>query len=102
VIETLGSGHVPERQVPSLARLAERMPIVYASRVPFGDLFLKTYAYPGAEIDLLRRGLICAGALSGPKARALLAILLAAGATREEIRAAFAALAESEMPVHIS
>jgi L-asparaginase len=101
VIQTLGSGHVPERLVGSLALLAQKMPIAYASRVPFGDLFLNTYAYPGAEIDLLRRGLICAGAISGPKARALLAILLAADATREQIRQAFETLAESDMPARV-
>jgi len=90
VIQTLGSGHVSRALVEPLTRLAQRIPVVYASRIPFGDLFTDTYAYPGAEIDLLSRGLICSGALGGPKARALLALLLASGATREQIARVFA------------
>jgi L-asparaginase len=40
-------------------------------------------------MDLLARGLIPSGALDGPKARILLALLLRSGAPREEIQAAF-------------
>jgi L-asparaginase len=36
----------------------------------------KTYGYPGAEIDLLKRGLIPAGYLSGLKARLLLSLVM--------------------------
>jgi L-asparaginase len=41
-------------------------------------------------MDLIRRGVIYAGALDGPKARVLLALLLMSGADREQIARAFA------------
>jgi L-asparaginase len=39
-------------------------------------VFTKTYGYPGAEIDLIKRGLIPAGYLSGLKARLLLSLVM--------------------------
>jgi L-asparaginase len=93
VVQTLGTGHVCAELVPVLAHLAASRPVVYASRIPAGEMFTRTYAYPGAEIDLLARGLICAGYLSAQKARMLLASLLAAGEERAGIARAFAACA---------
>ena len=46
---------------------------------------------PGAETDLLDRGLIPAGWLGGIKSRLLLMLLLRAGAAENEIRQAFGA-----------
>jgi L-asparaginase len=43
--------------------------VIVASRVPAGRSFEVTYSMPGAEIDLVARGAILAGALSGLKAR---------------------------------
>lgn len=89
VLQSLGTGHVPAALVEGLARLAARMPVVMASRIPTGDMFTRTYAYAGGEVDLLGRGLISSGTLSVPKARALLAALLASGADWGAIEAAF-------------
>ena len=79
VIEAMGAGHVPARLVPALGDLCLRMPVVLASRVGAGRICERTYDYPGSETDLLGRGLISAGALSGLKARVLLTVCLRSG-----------------------
>jgi L-asparaginase len=78
VIEAMGAGHVPARLAPALGDLCLRMPVVLASRVGSGRICERTYGYPGSETDLLGRGLISAGALSGLKARVLLTLCLRA------------------------
>ncbi|MBX9700621.1 MAG: asparaginase [Acetobacteraceae bacterium] len=88
VVEGMGAGHVPEAAVPALGELARRMPVVLASRCMTGPVFTGTYGYAGGEIDLIRRGLIPGGYLSGLKARLLLGLVLRDGA---DPAAAFAA-----------
>jgi L-asparaginase len=61
---------------PILGELATKMPVVLASRAMTGPVFTKTYGYPGAEIDLIKRGLVPAGYLSGLKARLLLSLVM--------------------------
>lgn len=92
VVDAYGGGHVPERFVAPLADLAERIPVVLASRTGSGEMLRHTYAFPGGEMDLLGRELISAGALDGLKARILLTLLLTRKATRQEIDKAFAAI----------
>jgi L-asparaginase len=87
----MGAGHVHADAAPVLGALAERIPVVLASRVMTGPVFTETYGYPGAEIDLLGRGLVPAGYLSGLKARLLLGLLLRATGDRARIAEAFAA-----------
>jgi L-asparaginase len=91
VIAAAGAGHVPSTAVEALARLAEDIPVVFASRTGAGETCRTTYAYPGSESDLLNRGLIGAGALDPLKARILLVLLLADGADRSRISEMFAA-----------
>lgn len=79
IIAAMGAGHVPEALVPELARLSGKVPVVLCSRAARGAVCTATYGYPGAEIDLLRRGLIPAGNLSPLKARVLLTLLLMSG-----------------------
>lgn len=77
VIDGVGGGHVHEDAVDRIADLRARMPVVLASRTGSGHMLSSTYGYPGSETDLLKRGLLSAGPLSGRKARLLLAVLLA-------------------------
>ena len=89
VIEAFGGGHVPSHVVPALAQLADRMPVILASRTGGGEMLQETYGFPGSERDLLARGLIPAGFLDGLKSRILLSLLLAAGRDLGGVRAAF-------------
>ncbi|MEE1754988.1 asparaginase [Streptomyces sp. SP18CS02] len=94
VVAAFGAGHVPAWLVDPLTALAARMPVVLASRTGSGPLLSHTYRGPGSEHDLLGRGLIPAADLDAPKARLLLHALIADGAGRPEITAAFAALTD--------
>ncbi|MGX7829275.1 asparaginase [Actinokineospora sp. 24-640] len=89
VLAGLGAGHVPAGMVSLVAEVADRVPVVLASRTGSGSVLRQTYGYPGSERDLLDRGLIHAGFLDPAKARVLLHLLLADGAGRDRVAAAF-------------
>ncbi len=89
VIEGMGEGQVPMQAAPLLAELAARMPVVLASRSPAGAVFVPRQDSGGA-VDLLSRGLIAAGHLSGLKARLLLGLALRGGAGHAAAASAFA------------
>ncbi|KQQ14691.1 L-asparaginase [Methylobacterium sp. Leaf123] len=90
VIEGMGAGHVPEALAETVSTLVARLPVLLASRTETGPVFSRTYGYPGGEIDLLARGALSAGLLSGVKARLLLQLLLRAGVDRAAYGAYFA------------
>jgi L-asparaginase len=91
VIEGMGVGHVPASLAPLLSELAAAMPVVLASRVETGPILRRTYGFPGSETDLLARGLVSAGSLSGLKARLLLQLLIRSGRQLQSIAEAFRA-----------
>jgi L-asparaginase len=90
VIAGVGGGHVSDRLVERIGGTARRIPVVLATRTGSGPVLTATYAAPGAEIDLIGRGVITAGELNAYKARLLLLMLLAHGADKGEIATAFA------------
>ena len=90
VIAGFGAGHTPSGTVEAIGALASKIPVVLASRTGSGEVFSRTYGYPGSESDLLGRGCIGAGELDPLKARMLLALLLGEGADQNRIRQAFA------------
>ncbi|MEV4478606.1 asparaginase [Micromonospora coxensis] len=90
VVAGYGVGHVPSALAPVLGALTERMPVVLTSRTGAGPVLRHTYGAVGSETDLQRRGLVNGGLLDPYKAVVLLRTLLAAGAGRDEVAAAFA------------
>lgn len=90
VLDGVGAGHVPQIMVDAVERAAQAVPVVMASRTRGGRTGRTTYGYPGAEIDLIRRGVLMTGRLTAIQARLLLWSLVASGVgDREVIRAEF-------------
>lgn len=89
VVAGFGVGHVSAGLAHRLEDVCARLPVVYASRVPEGRVGRWTYDFVGSEMFLQRSGAIPAGGLSAPKARLLLAALLAAGVPHADVRPEF-------------
>ena len=92
VLAGFGVGHVPPHLLPALDGILDVMPVVLTSRTGAGPVLADTYGAPGSERDLLSRGMVNGGFVHPFKARVLLRLLVASGASRDEIAAAFADL----------
>lgn len=90
VIAGVGAGHVSQAAADVLDEVVAKIPVVMATRTGAGRTGVCTYAYPGAEMDLIERGVVMAGHLSAVQARLLLWTLLGNGASREQIAQEFA------------
>jgi L-asparaginase len=89
IVAAMGGGHVPERAVENVHRLAKAMPTVIAPRTGGGPMLRKTYAGPSSEIALREAGLIWGGRLHPLKGRVLLETCLRADLDRAAIAALF-------------
>jgi len=89
VIAAMGGGHISERSVDNVHRLAKAMPTVVSPRAGGGPMLRQTYGGPSAEIELRRAGLIWGGRLHPLKARVLLETSLRAGLDRAAIAELF-------------
>ena len=85
ILEAFGGGHMPNWNLDVIKRIAGKMPVILCSRTGSGDVLISTYGFPGSERDLISRGIIPAGDLSGAKARILLKLLLENGYGKDDV-----------------
>jgi L-asparaginase len=90
VVEVYGAGNVSARTAGTIEELSARYPVVLTSRTGAGELHATATDFAGSGQDPYRGGPISGAALDGLKARLLLTLLLAAGADRAAMVAAFA------------
>lgn len=90
ILDGMGGGHCPTEMVDTLESIAQKIPVILASRIGRGDMLTSTYAgYPGSETSLLSKGLISAGILDGRKARILLILQILSGCSKDQIAESF-------------
>ncbi|PAF43232.1 asparaginase [Helicobacter sp. 11S02596-1] len=79
VIKGFGAGHISLEACKLIDSVIEKIPVIICTRTTDGPTAYETYGYEGAEIDLIKRGALMGGHLSGRKARLLLSAVLGAG-----------------------
>ncbi|MCF6215079.1 MAG: asparaginase [Emcibacter sp.] len=89
VIEAFGAGHLPESYLAALDNMTGKIPVILCSRTGAGHIYQHTYGYKGAEMDLIRRGMVPSGIYNGLQSRLLLTLLLMSGASHNEIEKTF-------------
>jgi L-asparaginase len=76
VIAGFGAGHVSQRWAEVIEQIAEKIPVIIATRTGSGSTAKASYGFCGGEMDLIRRGAVMAGFTCPRKARILLWLLL--------------------------
>ncbi|VVQ01000.1 putative L-asparaginase periplasmic [Pseudomonas fluorescens] len=76
VIGGFGAGHVSQRWATMIEHIAERVPVIVATRTGSGSTARASYGFSGGEMDLIRKGVSMAGFLCPRKARILLWLVL--------------------------
>lgn len=76
VIGGFGAGHVSERWADAIVHIAEKIPVVIATRTGSGSTARSSYGFIGSERDLIDKGAFMAGFLCPRKARILLWLLI--------------------------
>ncbi|MCU1760478.1 asparaginase [Pseudomonas sp. 14P_8.1_Bac3] len=89
VIAGFGAGHVSGGWADAIEAVAEKIPVVIATRTGSGSTARSSYGFIGSEMDLLGRGALMAGFLCPRKARILLWLLV--GCQRQDELALFLA-----------
>jgi L-asparaginase len=97
VIEALpGAGGIPPGMLPALARASATLPVVLASRAPYG--VQSGTPTGGTGEPLAGLALLSAGSLTAEQALLLLMVALADGRNDTEVRARFRAAASNHEP----
>ncbi|MEN5303403.1 asparaginase [Pseudomonas sp. TWI628] len=76
VVAGFGAGHVSIAWSQTMARVAQNLPVIVATRTGCGPTARATYGFVGAEIDLQSKGVHMAGSLCPRKCRILLWLLI--------------------------
>ena len=76
VIAGFGAGHVSKSWAGAVEKIAERIPVIIATRTGSGSTAQSSYGFIGSEMDLIRKGASMAGFLCPRKARILLWMLV--------------------------
>ncbi|MBD9589562.1 asparaginase [Pseudomonas sp. PDM03] len=76
VIAGFGAGHVSVNWAERIETIAQKIPVIVATRTGSGATARSTYGFDGGEIDLTRKGALMAGFLCPRKARILLWLLV--------------------------
>jgi len=86
VVEAFGVGHVSPEVARAISRVIEAgVDVVVTTRCHTGSALEHTYGFEGSESDLLRRGVIIARGITGPKARIKLLLALSTSVGKEEL-----------------
>ncbi|MBW2042954.1 MAG: asparaginase [Deltaproteobacteria bacterium] len=89
VVEGFGAGNVPPGIVSALEKMIhEKIPVVLTTQCAEGRVW-PIYGYPGGGADLVKKGVLLGGRLTGAKARILLMAALGAGMDVPRIRELF-------------
>ncbi|HEF4757912.1 TPA: asparaginase [Pseudomonas putida] len=76
VIAGFGAGHVSQRWATVIEYIAEKIPVIIATRTGSGSTAQASYGFAGGEMDLIGKGASMAGFLCPRKARVLLWLLI--------------------------